>query len=84
MKTELCHRPTRPASARARELLRQGEIIALPTETVYGIAADAYQQRGGGQDLQGQGPPPGQPPHRAHRRHGDAGGAGEPGAAPGA
>ena len=27
--------------ARAAELLRQGELVALPTETVYGIAADA-------------------------------------------
>ncbi len=27
--------------ARAASLLRQGEIVALPTETVYGIAADA-------------------------------------------
>lgn len=27
--------------ARAAALLRQGEIVALPTETVYGIAADA-------------------------------------------
>ena len=27
--------------ARAAALLRQGEILALPTETVYGIAADA-------------------------------------------
>ena len=35
----------RPADAegiaRAAELLRQGELVALPTETVYGIAADA-------------------------------------------
>lgn len=29
------------ATARAVELLRQGEIVALPTETVYGLAADA-------------------------------------------
>ena len=29
------------ADAAAVELLRQGEIIALPTETVYGLAADA-------------------------------------------
>ena len=29
------------AIARAVELLRQGEIVALPTETVYGLAADA-------------------------------------------
>jgi len=29
------------ATARAIELLRKGEIVALPTETVYGLAADA-------------------------------------------
>src|SRR2546428_7817383 len=29
------------AVARAVELLRKGEIVALPTETVYGLAADA-------------------------------------------
>ncbi|MBP8260666.1 MAG: threonylcarbamoyl-AMP synthase [Verrucomicrobia bacterium] len=29
------------AVARAAELLRQGEAVALPTETVYGLAADA-------------------------------------------
>ena len=29
------------AVARAVELLREGEIVALPTETVYGLAADA-------------------------------------------
>jgi L-threonylcarbamoyladenylate synthase len=29
------------AIARAVELLRQGEIVALPTETVYGLAGDA-------------------------------------------
>ncbi len=29
------------AIGRAIELLRQGEIVALPTETVYGLAADA-------------------------------------------
>ena len=28
--------------ARAIELLRNGEIVALPTETVYGLAADAF------------------------------------------
>ena len=27
--------------ALAANLLRQGELVALPTETVYGIAADA-------------------------------------------
>src|SRR5436190_17198830 len=29
------------AVARAVDLLRRGEIVALPTETVYGLAADA-------------------------------------------
>ena len=30
---------------RAAELLRQGRLVALPTETVYGLAADATQAR---------------------------------------
>jgi len=30
---------------RAAELLRQGECVALPTETVYGLAADALNER---------------------------------------
>jgi len=29
------------ATAAAVELLRKGEVVALPTETVYGLAADA-------------------------------------------
>ncbi|HEU0274867.1 MAG TPA: L-threonylcarbamoyladenylate synthase [Candidatus Udaeobacter sp.] len=29
------------ATARAVQLLREGEVVALPTETVYGLAADA-------------------------------------------
>lgn len=40
VKTAVC--PADEAGiARAAQLLRQGEIVALPTETVYGIAADA-------------------------------------------
>lgn len=31
------------ATNRAVELLRQGEVVALPTETVYGLAADALR-----------------------------------------
>ena len=30
---------------RAAELLRQGRLVAVPTETVYGLAADAAQER---------------------------------------
>ncbi|MFN2541220.1 MAG: L-threonylcarbamoyladenylate synthase [Chthoniobacterales bacterium] len=32
---------TTPATKRALKLLREGEVVALPTETVYGLAADA-------------------------------------------
>ena len=31
---------TPEAIARAADLLRQGEVIGLPTETVYGLAGD--------------------------------------------
>lgn len=31
-------------TAQAAELLRQGRLVALPTETVYGLAADATQE----------------------------------------
>ena len=40
MKTEIL-RAEGNAIAKAAELLRKGELVALPTETVYGIAADA-------------------------------------------
>jgi L-threonylcarbamoyladenylate synthase len=38
------HTPTQFAAAvrRATELLRAGEVVALPTETVYGLAANAW------------------------------------------
>jgi len=36
--------PTADGVARAAELLRRGEIVALPTETVYGLAADALDE----------------------------------------
>jgi L-threonylcarbamoyladenylate synthase len=35
----------RRAVARAAELLRAGEVVALPTETVYGLAANALDSR---------------------------------------
>src|SRR5947207_6214727 len=45
METRVCSTSTAndrvAAVGRAVELLRQGEIVALPTETVYGLAADA-------------------------------------------
>ena len=37
-------RPTDAAIARAAELIRQGKIVAIPTETVYGLAVDAANE----------------------------------------
>ncbi|MDO5549106.1 MAG: L-threonylcarbamoyladenylate synthase [Eubacteriales bacterium] len=42
MNTQLLHPASDPeAIATAAELLRRGEIVGIPTETVYGLAADA-------------------------------------------
>ena len=40
MKTELLHR-TAAGVQRAGELLQQGQVVGIPTETVYGLAANA-------------------------------------------
>ncbi|MGA8552340.1 MAG: L-threonylcarbamoyladenylate synthase, partial [Stellaceae bacterium] len=34
-----------PAIARAARLLREGRLVAFPTETVYGLGADATDER---------------------------------------
>jgi L-threonylcarbamoyladenylate synthase len=41
VRTELLEARDPSAIARAIELLRAGEVVAVPTETVYGLAADA-------------------------------------------
>jgi L-threonylcarbamoyladenylate synthase len=41
MRSDLIHKPTDAAIARAAQCLRQGGLVGLPTETVYGLAADA-------------------------------------------
>ena len=41
MKTEVVFARTSNERAKAITLLRAGEVVALPTETVYGLAADA-------------------------------------------
>ena len=43
MKTELLF-PTPEALARAGELLRSGEVVGFPTETVYGLGANAMDE----------------------------------------
>jgi L-threonylcarbamoyladenylate synthase len=43
--------------ARAAELLRNGEIVALPTETVYGLGANALDERAVGRIFEAKGRP---------------------------
>ena len=40
----------------AARLIRAGELVAFPTETVYGLGADATNERAVASDLRGQGP----------------------------
>jgi L-threonylcarbamoyladenylate synthase len=44
VKTEVLSAASDAALGRAVELLRDGEVVALPTETVYGLAADALSE----------------------------------------
>ena len=41
IKTEVLPADQAESIVKAAELLRSGDLVALPTETVYGIAADA-------------------------------------------
>src|SRR6187455_2539452 len=45
------------AVTRAAELLRAGEVVALPTETVYGLAANALDARAVGKIYEIKGRP---------------------------
>ena len=38
-------RPDQGLIAQAAALLKSGQLVAFPTETVYGLGADAYNQR---------------------------------------
>ncbi len=42
MKTEILRADDPAALQRALELLQRGEVVAIPTDTVYGIAADGF------------------------------------------
>ena len=44
MNTEVLSAASEVALERGVELLRQGQVVALPTETVYGLAADALSE----------------------------------------
>lgn len=42
LKTEI-KKPSYEVLCEAAELIKKGEVVAIPTETVYGLAADAYK-----------------------------------------
>jgi L-threonylcarbamoyladenylate synthase len=52
------------AVKRAAELLRAGEVVALPTETVYGLAANALDEKAVAKIFQIKGRPAQQSRHR--------------------
>ena len=49
------------AVGRAVELLRAGEVVALPTETVYGLAANALDEKAVSRIYEVKGRPPRNP-----------------------
>src|SRR5260370_27133099 len=65
MKTEILPTHTPPlfqaAVRRAAELLREGKIVALPTETVYGLAANALDANAVGKIFDVKGRPANNP-----------------------
>lgn len=52
----------------AGELLRAGKLVAIPTETVYGLAANALDPEAVNNIFKAKGRPNDNPPHRTHRR----------------
>ncbi len=59
--------PIAAGIAEAARILRDGGLVAFPTETVYGLGADATNGGGGGRDLRRKRPPAVQPADRACR-----------------
>lgn len=61
MKTELIriYDPAEDAEGvlRAGDILAHGGLVAIPTETVYGLAANAYDEAGRQGGVRRQGPP---------------------------
>ena len=62
MKTQLLPASAPDTAAIAAKLLREGELVALPTETFYGLGADVYERQDTGSpgDAQTDAPPEGQ------------------------
>ena len=56
-----CLKPTRAAIARAARAIRQGGLVGLPTDTVYGLAADATDDDAVAGVFRAKGRPPDKP-----------------------
>ena len=64
--------PEPGAIARAAARLRAGELVAFPTETVYGLGADAGSRGRGAPHLRREGPTRRSSGHRSPVRHSEA------------
>ena len=56
-----CLKPTRAAIAQAARVIRQGGLVGLPTDTVYGLAADATDDDAVAGVFRAKGRPPDKP-----------------------
>ena len=57
MKTSIVYNPTEKDIERAAEIIRNGGIVAFPTETVYGLGADATNPSGAEKIFKAKGRP---------------------------
>ena len=73
MKTQMLSAQRPEDIAAAAGLLRSGKLVAIPTETVYGLGANGLDENAVLQHLRGEGASAGQPPHSAYLRAEGAG-----------
>ncbi len=50
----------------AAELIKSGNLVAIPTETVYGLGANGLDESAVAKIFEAKGPSPGQPPDPAY------------------
>ena len=60
--------PTEDNLALAARALREGQLVGMPTETVYGLGADARSEEAGRAIVAAKGRPAGNPPIVGHHQ----------------
>lgn len=63
--------------SQAGDIIRDGGLVAFPTETVYGLGADALNEEAAAKNLSGKGTSVRQSSHCAYFQHGNAKAAGK-------